>query len=207
MNGSPRYSPPYDSPLEDEFARNVDKYVGDSVQLETQVPVRTLCGLFFIDFVARKGDLSVAFECDGEAFHDYSRDAWRDSLILGDGAVDVIYRFRGTDLFRRMEDCLYVVSQYNPSLFGQRGSTNLKTLSSPEVRDAFFDAATGRMTVQYAPAEGGRQPRGVAIERRYRVTWAGERVWWQDYYDFAAARGGGDLDAVRTAYQQQRLAP
>lgn len=104
MNKGPLFDPPYESPLEELFALNAIKYLDDSVDFQKQVSVETICGQFRIDFVIDTGLKKVAIECDGKESHNKSRDEWRDAMILGAGAVDVIYRLRGGDLDELVEE-------------------------------------------------------------------------------------------------------
>ena len=136
-----KFSPPYDSPIEECFAWDFLKNTSDDVEFISQYPAKTDYGHFILDFVAvLPGGRKIGFECDGKEFDDASRDEWRDSLILGERHVDSIYRFRGCDLICHIEDLLYAVSKYDPKLFSQRGLINLQTLSSPSVRNRRFRA-------------------------------------------------------------------
>lgn len=66
----PIYSPPYASPIENDFAWHIVKYLDESVSLLNQYPVETICGLFIVDFVAVTSEgRRVGFECDGKEFH------------------------------------------------------------------------------------------------------------------------------------------
>jgi hypothetical protein len=131
------YLPPYESPLEDLFAYNLDKYVAAQAKISKQKEVQTFCGDFRLDFVATSANgRSVGIECDGTEFHDESRDEWRDAMILGSIGLSAIYRFQGPALFYHMEDCLYVLSQWEPHIFSERGRINLKILASDTARKA-----------------------------------------------------------------------
>jgi len=59
------YSPPYDSPLEDDFAYNIFKLFDIDVRIIPQFEVKTICGTFRIDFVAETSSGLIGFECDG----------------------------------------------------------------------------------------------------------------------------------------------
>ena len=79
---SSMYDPPYESPLEDTFARGLSKFLRPGTNLEKQVEVTTICGDFRLDFVATTmAGRRVAYECDGAEFHDAQRDEWRDSVV------------------------------------------------------------------------------------------------------------------------------
>ena len=129
MNQIPLYKP-LESPLEELFAFNLEKYLDSSINLQNQIEVETICGNFRIDFVAYSKIKRIAFECDGADYHNVARDEWRDAMILGAKAVDVIYRLRGSDLTYHIEDCLYLISKWEPEIFSQRGKINLEILAS-----------------------------------------------------------------------------
>lgn len=129
------YLPPYDSPIEDDLAREIVKHLRPSVTWAPQFWVTTICGRFRLDFYLNSGGKKIGFECDGRDFHQKSwwKDLWRDQLILGSGSVDVIYRFRGCDIFHHLYDCIYLTSLWDPEGFTERGRLNLETLASFDV--------------------------------------------------------------------------
>jgi hypothetical protein len=126
----------YESPLERLFAYHATKYLNPSVRLGAQITIQTVCGEYRHDFLLQHGQLNVAIETDGKAYHDPIRDLWRDSLILGTGTIDAIVRFSGTDLHRAPYDCLKMLAFWYPSLFSDRGHTNLDQLSARSTRRA-----------------------------------------------------------------------
>jgi hypothetical protein len=130
----PIYRPPYESPIEDDFAYNAVKYLRKEVKLVPQQRMRTYCGTFRVDFLIESGKRRVAVECDGKAFHRTARDLARDTLILGSYAVDTIFRLQGSNIYYRIGDCLFLLSRYAPELFTDRGLANLETLAAPETR-------------------------------------------------------------------------
>lgn len=131
----PRYSPPYDSPIEDDFAHAIVKWLHPSAIWIPQLSVNTPWGQFRLDFYLEVNEKKIGFECDGRDFHQRTwwRDRWRDQMILGSGIVDVIYRFRGCDIFHRLDDCLYLASLWDPEVFSERGRLNLETLANFDV--------------------------------------------------------------------------
>ena len=132
----PSYSPPYGSPLENDFAYQVVKHLDVAVDLQAQYHVETICGLFIVDFVAvSSSGRHVGFECDGKEFHNASRDEWRDAMILGSEELDAIYRLRGADIIHQLDNILFLLSRCETELFSERGRRNLISLAHPEVRD------------------------------------------------------------------------
>jgi hypothetical protein len=128
------YDPPYGSPIEDRFAWAFSKYLRAEVGLEKQAETATICGTFWLDFLARVGKRRIAIECDGKEYHDHDRDKWRDALLLGDQRVDVMYRFRGRDIHHVADDCVYLLSVSESGLFTERGMINLRLLASDEIK-------------------------------------------------------------------------
>src|SRR5689334_20970735 len=118
-----QFDPPYDSPIEELLAWNLDKYIHEDVKLDKQFEAPTPIATFRLDLVARAPSGGrVGFECDGNEYHqDAFRDEFRDALILGSKAVDVVYRMRGQDLHYHTQDCLYVAMKQDPALFSERG--------------------------------------------------------------------------------------
>ena len=149
-HGRPQYDPPYDSPIENEFAWAIVKYLESTVSFEKQKSFTTICGVFRPDFVATTNTgYSVAYECDGIVHHDSGRDEWRDAMLLGDRQVDVVVRLRGCDINYHLEDCLYVCSLLDPQLHSDRGRRNLHVLASEEAKRV-RSLDNGRITITYA---------------------------------------------------------
>jgi len=190
----PHYDPPYDSPLEDLFAHNISKYLGTNVVLNKQVDVETICGTFRVDFVADCGP-KIAFECDGAEYHDAARDEWRDAMILGADAVDVIYRLRGRDLTYHLEDCLFVISRLEPDIFSHRGLLHLGNLATQEAR-TFIPGRGTWHSVTYKPARPEMDPLVISITRNSRIVPKGQRSFWKSVFRFAREKGGGDMDSL-----------
>ena len=192
----------FESELERLFAENVMKYLDDSAKLTSQVEVDTIRGKFRLDFVVQFKEEKCAFECDGKEFHNAFRDEWRDAMILGAGAVDAIYRLRGSDLVYHLEDCLYIISKWNPSIFSQRGLINLTTLASDEARYRHFDDDVNAL-VPYWKDSTGPEPIFIHVERRRRVVPDGKREFWQVEFDYATKCGGGHLDEIIQRFRKE----
>ncbi len=129
------YDPPYERPLEDEFAWHLIKYLRPITGLRYQVKVETPCTNAWVDFVVEHGARRIGFEIgslDDET--DAEQERYRDALVIGSGALDVLYRFRAADLLYRPHDALHLAAMWDPSLFSERGRINLHTLASPEAR-------------------------------------------------------------------------
>ncbi|ELA9340197.1 hypothetical protein ACEV8B_22380 [Vibrio parahaemolyticus] len=196
------YDPPYDSPIEDSFAKFASKYFSEEINMEAQVVVYTICGKFRVDFVVTdsKGR-KTAIECDGKDFHDESRDEWRDSMILGSTDIEEIYRISGKEINYRIEDVFYTLSMWSPWLFNERESYNLSriatqelTLRSPSPVDTIF-------SVNYV--DNDNQINCFYIEKRHKNIPEGKRQFWQSLFKYAQKLGGGNLDDVIASYRKQ----
>jgi very-short-patch-repair endonuclease len=76
-----QYRPPYDSPIEENFAYNAAKYLDHDVTMQPQHRIRTYCGNFRVDFLLALNKRRVAVEYDGKAFHRYAKDLAHDTVI------------------------------------------------------------------------------------------------------------------------------
>lgn len=200
------YNPPYDSPLEDDFAYNIFKYFDKSVEIIPQFEVKTICGTFRIDFVARTGSGLIGFECDGKDFHDQSRDEWRDAMIMGTKTIASIYRLRGADIYYRIEDILYIVSLWNPELFDSRSIINLEILASDEAKNLKVEIPKSIVLINYTEEEqdsyySSRPPQYLCMERRHIQSPTNRRQFWEAAYAFALEIGGGKLGEVINLYR------
>lgn len=197
----PAFTPPYDSPIEHDFAYQFVKHLDERVDFQPQYHIDTLCGHFIVDFVAVSADgLRVGFECDGKAFHDPARDEWRDAMIIGSGALDVIYRLTGKDLTFQLDNVLFLLSRCEPTIFSARGIANLKSLANYELRD--FEACSEETDFYrklYEPESGSVNH--IYIERRHKIMPSDRPHFWQSAYNFAVSQGGGSLDEIIALYR------
>lgn len=197
------YNPPYESPIEDIFARSYERYAAHSVNVFPQKEVETICGRFILDFLIQdEAGHRIGIECDGRRFHDESRDEWRDSMILGDSHADVIYRLRGVDINYFIEDILYLLAELEPTIFRERARADLEVLASPEVK-----AQKKRHDIEcYFFNYYNSNDKGFfRLEARRRDASTSERRFWQTAYKYAKEIGGGRLDDVINHYRSNRL--
>lgn len=129
----PAENPPHESPIETELARVLAKYIDDDAAFYKQVPVNTTHGDFRLDFLVENDAGLYAFEADGREFHDYSRDMFRDSIILDHTDVTAVFRISGRDVNFLLEEALFVVSRIEPRIFSARGRANLEVLASRRI--------------------------------------------------------------------------
>lgn len=201
----PIYNPPYDSPLEDNFAYHFVKYLKEDVDFIPQAEINSICGNFYIDFLvcAPSGE-KVAFECDGKEFHNESRDEWRDAMILGSSEVGSIYRLRGADITYHINDVLFVISRYNPEIFSIRGIRNLNSLASSTVINRSFEPTNTMDIITYLDKKTN-QINHLFIERHHKNIPNHKRQFWQAAYKFALEIGGGNLDDIISSYRNKRI--
>jgi hypothetical protein len=124
---------PRESPLEKDLEYGICKYSPHGTRIIRQYDVPTYRGTFRLDFVARRKDRLIGFECDGRQYHDWRRDIFRDAVILSETNIEAIYRIEGPDIYYRLETALYILGNHVPLMFSERGMENLSALS--ECRD------------------------------------------------------------------------
>ena len=158
----PHHEPPYPGAVQDELAWHLVKYLRDDARLRSEVEVEVPPGpghgpaFFTLDFVVEValsgGEVRrIAFEtAAGRTLRDHDRRLRRDATLLAHGAVDTIYRLRGSDLLHHMEDVLYLASQWDADLFSERGRINLRTLASAEARALTVRPEQPSVLVPYA---------------------------------------------------------
>ncbi len=203
----PEFEPPYDSPIENDFAYNIVKYLDEGVTFKKQVSVDTVCGRFRLDFMAHRSRRCIGFECDGKEFHHNEvfvspRDRWRDALILETGVIEVIYRFPGKDLVYNINDCLFILASCQPQLFSERGIENLRVLASDDVKKQLSQMQqhdnSELISCWYKEF---RYQHGVRIYRHHcNNSFLLERS------NFAKKYGRGDLDHIMRQFDIEREA-
>ncbi|WP_109123598.1 hypothetical protein [Dyella sp. C11] len=172
--------------------------------MQRQAEVNTLCGRFVLDFVLTGlSGHRVGIECDGKAFHDESRDEWRDAMIIGGGFVDEIYRIRGSDIVHNMDDVLYLLACFEPDLFDPRAQANLGVIARQEVIEFGHDRELDRWHVHYVGDDGFVEG-SFLMEARRRMIPSRQRRFWSVAYQYAVSVGGGQLDDVIAAYRRGR---
>ena len=162
----PAYEPPYDGAVQDEFAWHIVKYLREDAVLLSEVELETPGAFFQVDFVVEidgpEGTRKVAFECGGgRNLRDHQRRLRRDATLIASGAVDALYRLRGSDLLDHMEDCLYLVARWEQAaagtadVFSERGRINLDTLATREAKNLRLrpEQAAAMVTYEINPDE------------------------------------------------------
>jgi hypothetical protein len=193
----PVLDPPFESPLEENFARSILKYVDDAVTLGKQMEVNTLCGRFRLDFVAIRSGRAIGLECDGAEFHPSTlRDEWRDAMILGDASITSIYRFRGKDVFSSVEDCLFILSAWEPQLFSDRGHRRLASEASEEAKAVINQHHLDDEWRIFVPYKKYNHQYGTVVERHSKMPFTRGSHLLVEHYSFAKKHGGGDLERL-----------
>lgn len=168
-----------------------------------QWEIRTICGQFRIDFVLEAPGLKVGVECDGAEYHDFTRDEWRDAMILGTDEIDFMYRLRGRDIQRHIEDVLFLISRNHPALFSQRGLVNLASLASDGAQQYRPDIPPSLLVVRYRDQDGNVYD-SLEIDVRQRCVPHGMRQMWQTYFNRAKSKPGSTLDQLIEAYKVEK---
>lgn len=197
--GGALYDPPYETPLEDELAWHLVKYLRANARLDYQAKIVTAGGTFWVDFVLTIGQQRIGIECgllDAEA--DTQAERFRDALVVGSGAVDVLYRMRGTDLFYRMEDLLYLLAQAHSDAFTPRACINLERLASPEAVAAEARPEADLLLVAYPTFEGSPVDAAPTDLRLKRLSQRQPAAWMHDH-DQALAHYGVTGSLARSA--------
>ncbi len=156
------YNPPYEHPLEDEFAWHLVKYLDPKSALGYQVKFDTPVANLWVDFVVEIGARRIGFECS-TFYEDENELALRDALLVGSGALHTLYRLRGVDVMYRLHDVLYLISQIDRTLFSARGRINLETLASAEAHECRVDPDSSSLSIVYRPVEDEDEIDGEAF--------------------------------------------
>ena len=118
-----------ESPLEYELEWALTKYIPKGALITRQFKVPTYRGTFRVDLVIQTKQGLIGFECDGRDYHDWTRDIFRDAIILNYSKIESIYRIAGPDIYYRIATALYVIGRRVPSVFSEHGMKNLWALS------------------------------------------------------------------------------
>lgn len=142
------YDPPYATPLDDALAWHLVKYLAPSHGLRYRVDVLGdgTAPDHGVDFVVEHGDRRTGLLVEGP---DDDRLDGVAARVLATGHVDVLYRVRTSDVLYRLHDLLLLMSRWDPSLFAERGRTNLGTLASPDAQSVHPRRGTPDATVHY----------------------------------------------------------
>lgn len=125
-----------ESPIEREVAWVLPKRLKRETVIEQQAWLVGADGKNYrADFLIKREGRTIGIECDGKNYHDLDRDEARDAAILMAGDVHAIYRFRGQDIFYRLDDLFYLLWRYEPDFFSEHSAQIVQTLASAEVKE------------------------------------------------------------------------
>ncbi len=180
------YDPPYECRRDDEVAWRLMRTLAPQNALQYRTVVLTPDDCFRVDFLIerergpyphRVGLLLGAAEDEDAVLHD--------ALIVGAGAVDVLYRLPSDDLERRLIDALYLMAQWDPALFRTGGQAWLRRRASEEACGTSVRAAEAEAAVDYPaglvavrPGEIPERPAPASRpvlrrwDRRHPAAWA-----------------------------------
>ena len=166
MSGEPAlfYDPPYATPHDDLLAWHLVKYLDEEGGLRYRVPggsgADAPCVHFLIEHQhCRVGLMYRDGEDDGNA-------RLSDALLMGTGAVDVLYRLRATEDVDRLHDMLYLAARWDRALFSDRGRINLERLASPAARSARVRPIDTTLCLRYGADEGVPLPSETLVVQR-----------------------------------------
>jgi hypothetical protein len=197
-----------DSPLEEMFIQQFEKFVNGNCEIIPQFKVKTDAGEFRIDFVIKLNDLKIGIECDGRKFHDEWKDEWRDSMILGSNGVDTIYRFRGMDLTTYLNECIHVLYENDQSIFCERYSKiyiNLVDVKSfnMEFSKHLLHSETIIHHIETEDEFGRKTGRHhmIRVVRRNRNI---KEQYWNNLYEFSKHHPNSKIDELIELRRSQR---
>lgn len=189
-----------ESPLEEIFIQQFEKFVNDRFEIIPQYEIRNSAGLFRLDFLLRSNDYSVAIELDGKEFHDEWRDEWRDAVMLGNGQVDCIYRFRGKDITTYIHECLFALFVNDRKLFDSRYAQVSKSLVDTEIftnPEAQFRHLADCMVYSIPTTDEFGESTGryhdIRMVRRSKDDLS---QYWQTLFEFSQNYPGKSIDAL-----------
>lgn len=152
------YDPPYERPVDDHLAWHLVKYLAPNCALQYRTVALTPDDCFRVDFLIEQetpgyGTRRFGLLC-GER-EDEEAPCLRDALVVGAGAVDVLYRFREESLERHLQDVLFLVSRWDPALFEASGRVRLHEKASAQARAyrVWPGEMEARLTFEPAPVE------------------------------------------------------
>lgn len=130
----PEFDPPYESPVEEQFAWSVVKLLDPRCGFQKQFVINTQRGRFRLDFLlTTPRGLRIGIEIDGAGFHQHRNDSWRDALLLGELHADVVLRFAARDIYYRLFDAIAVLRYLYPEAFDPNRVIAVDRLASTEV--------------------------------------------------------------------------
>lgn len=134
------YDPPYERPLDDEFAWHLVKYLSPVTRLEYR-PADV-----GVDFLVEVDGRRAGFQITGYAHAPLEHLDQLDKQLVAGGQLDVLYRFRAADVAHHIHDCLGAVLIRDPWLFSDRGAINLRSLSLGSIDVVFTRHGSAALT-------------------------------------------------------------
>ena len=176
------------------------KYFHEGVFIASGRVARTLCGDFLMSLYCTEPiGRSIAIEQRSDDPDSFSRDEWRDAMVVGDRCVDAVYRVGRLNFERHMEDVLYALSILEPDFFCERKKAGLKELASIEVIASLKESDSDMHFFKY---KNDSDSGGFYFERRDNLV-KYKRDFGRNAYEFASSVGGGDLDAIIQSFRQE----
>lgn len=152
------YDPPYERPIDDHLAWHLVKHLAPNCALQYRTVALTPDDCFRVDFLVEQeapgyGVRHFGLLCGPH--EDEDEPALRDALVVGAGAVDVLYRFREEDLERHFYDALFLMSRWDPALFEAKSRVQLHEQASTQARAyrVWPGEMEARLTFESPPVE------------------------------------------------------
>ena len=182
------YDPPYASPLADRLARQLVRHLKPSCGLQHETVALTPRNCFRLDFLIETGGdvrgIERAGLLLGERPEAEGAPNLYDALVVGSGAVDVLYRFDPEGLDTHLADALFLMGEHDRALFEQPERLRARaaqgacagTLRGPEVRLSYPSAP-----VEVCSGEIPQRPEERPDLVMRRLSAAAPAAWAADY--------------------------
>ena len=201
------YDPPYDTPAEDALAWHLVGRLRCACTLTPRAVVLTPRDCFRVNFLIEQPQdgvaepLRIGLMCADVAAGSgaaLEAPALYDALLVGTGAVDVLYRLRPQDACARAGDLLFLMSTWDAGLFDGRQRAEIVRRASAAVRSAAVRPVSSAVQVTYPQAlvdvQPGRFPERPApaeelvvkrLSRQHPAAWTRDFERALTFYDLA----------------------
>ena len=201
------YDPPYATPAEDALAWHLIGQLRRACTLTPRAVVLTPRDCFRVNFLIEQPQdgaaepLRLGLMCEDASAGSgaaLEAPALHDALLVGTGAVDVLYRLRPQDARAHAGDLLFLMATWDAGLFDGRQHAEIVRRASATVRSAAVRPASSSVQVAYpAPlvdVQPGRIPKRPApadelvvkrLSRRHPAAWTRDFEQALTFYDLA----------------------
>ncbi len=185
------------NPLELMFITALKIHLADHTKISLHQEVNTLAGKFCMDFILSAGNKKIAFACLGQDRDQEWKDEWIDSLILGSGEIDTIYRLNNLNLNEYLHDCIYLIYHNDKQFFNESYIFHNEQLTSQELKTQLPLLSRTERLIIYFNATSTNSPAVtdsyILMERRNKHDKAS---YWNVLFAFAKNNPGLNLDQL-----------